>query len=154
MSPEQFVKQFNWSAETLSVARRSDFCCVYCGHFFFKDVASWIQFNVDHLRPGASGDRDERVQNKVAACWPCNKLKSTFDPGRENPDATLEELIEIAKRHIDDVRTKRAEKVDAMREAMKHLEEGKARQVRQPPNPSIERTLSGLRPPSASHVKR
>jgi hypothetical protein len=23
-----------------------------------------------------------------------------------------------------------------------------------PPNPSIERTLSGLRPPSASHVKR
>jgi 5-methylcytosine-specific restriction endonuclease McrA len=126
MTPEQFIRKFNWSTETLTVARRSNFRCVYCNHFFFQDVASWIQFNVDHLRPGSSGDRDERIENKVAACWPCNKLKSTFDPGNGNPEAPLQDLIEIAKRHIDEVRAKRREKVDGMREAIRNLEEGNA----------------------------
>jgi len=122
MSPEQFVKQFNWSAETFTVARRSNFRCVYCDHFFFKDVESWTQFNVDHLRPGTSGDRDERSENKVAACWTCNRLKSSFDPGIQHPEATQQELIEIAKVHVNEVRAKRLAKVHAMRAAISELE--------------------------------
>lgn len=121
MSPEQFVKQFGWSTETFQAARESSFKCVYCGHSFFESVDAWTQFNVDHLRPGVSGDRDERVDNKVAACWTCNKLKSTFDPGLATPNGTKEDLIATARVFIQEARDKRAIKVDAMREAAKLL---------------------------------
>jgi 5-methylcytosine-specific restriction endonuclease McrA len=123
VNPEQFVKQFAWSMETFRAARETDFRCSYCGHFFFDSVDSWTQFNVDHLRPGAAGDRDERVENKVAACWTCNKLKSNFDPGKERPTATKLELVEIAREHILKARERRTVKVSAMRQAVAALSE-------------------------------
>lgn len=121
MTPEQFVKQFGWSTETFRAARETNFCCAYCNHFFFDNVDSWTQFNVDHLRPGRVGERDERLENKVAACWTCNKLKSTFDPGMAAPNRTKLELIAAAKEYIAEVRRRRTTKVDAMREAIQRL---------------------------------
>ncbi len=121
MSPEQFVKNFNWSMETFLVARETKFQCAYCNLFFFKDIDSWTQFNVDHLRPRKDGDRDERIENKVAACWTCNKLKSNFDPGSDNCVISKLELIERAKSYIIDVQNRRSVKVGAMRNAVNQL---------------------------------
>src|SRR3989338_8346718 len=117
MTPEQFVKQFRWSLETFQVAREAQFRCVYCGHSFFDSVDAWTQFNVDHLRPGSAGERDERAENKVAACWTCNKLKSNFDPGEGVAEANRDDLIGIAKEFIEKARQVRNAKVVAMREA-------------------------------------
>lgn len=124
MSPEQFVKQFGWSTETFQAARESQFKCAYCGHSFFESVDAWTQFNVDHLRPGVPGDRDERVENKVVACWTCNKLKSNFDPGVVLPNGTKTDLIAAAKIFIEEARAKRCIKVDAMRQAVQKLLDG------------------------------
>ncbi|MFC7460828.1 HNH endonuclease [Hydrogenophaga defluvii] len=121
MSPEQFMKNFNWSMETFLVARKTKFQCAYCNLFFFKDIDSWTQFNVDHLRPRKDGVRDERIANKVAACWTCNKLKSNFDPGGDDCIVSKLELIERAKSYIIEVRNRRSEKVVAMRNAMNQL---------------------------------
>jgi 5-methylcytosine-specific restriction endonuclease McrA len=118
MTPEAFAKQFCWSAETLQVAMEAKFRCVYCGHKFFESVDAWTQFNVDHLRPGSNKtERDERIENKVAACWTCNKIKASFDPGAEEVGASRERLIAIAKRYIEEARLRRGEKVTAMKSA-------------------------------------
>ena len=117
MTSHDFCKKFRWSLETLQVARETNFRCIYCGHSFFASVDAWTQFNVDHLRPGSPGKRDERPENKVAACWTCNKLKSNFDPGKDNENATRAQLIEIAKNFILGVRKRRGERVEAMKKA-------------------------------------
>jgi len=117
LTPEQFVQEFNWSLETFEIALEARFQCVYCGHKFFESVDSWTQFNVDHLRPGSRGDRDERPENKVVACWTCNKIKASFDPGADNPNATKTELIRIAGSFIKQARLKRKQKVEKMQMA-------------------------------------
>lgn len=96
MTPEEFTKKFNWSLETLELARATRFRCVYCNKHFFESLESWISFNVEHIRPRAK-THDESPENKSVACWVCNKLKGSFDPGEKNPAATREELIEIAR---------------------------------------------------------
>jgi 5-methylcytosine-specific restriction endonuclease McrA len=121
MTSDEFVKEFCWSLETLQIAREAKFSCVYCRHYFFKSVDAWTQFNVDHLRPGSNGERDERIENKVVACWTCNKLKSNFDPGKDNEHATRSELIKIAEKFIREVRERRSNKVKAMKEASAKL---------------------------------
>lgn len=121
MTPEQFVKEFHWSLETLRVARDASFHCVYCNHYFFDSVDAWTQFNVDHLRPGRAGERDERIENKVAACWTCNKLKSNFDPGSNESEPSRDRLISNATKFIDEARKQRTLKVKAMKDASAKL---------------------------------
>ncbi|TDL43594.1 HNH endonuclease [Microbacterium oleivorans] len=55
-----------WQSLRQSVLERDDFTCVYCG-----EVAT----TADHVLPKSRGGED-RLDNLVASCQPCNARKS------------------------------------------------------------------------------
>ena len=53
--------------------------CVYCGRDLLVDFESFMLSQEDHLVPTARLGPDD-LENRVVACYVCNKLKGVFVP--------------------------------------------------------------------------
>jgi 5-methylcytosine-specific restriction endonuclease McrA len=58
----------------MSVFRRDNFCCQYCGHEFVR-----AELTVDHIIPKSKGGKSTWL-NIVTACRPCNWAKADRTP--------------------------------------------------------------------------
>lgn len=54
-----FIRNHKWSKETLDLALETEFKCAYCGKYFFEDVDSYYQLNVEHIIPRKHGGTEE-----------------------------------------------------------------------------------------------
>ena len=53
--------------------------CVYCGRDMLSDFDSWMSLEIDHLIPVSKGG-DDSLDNRVATCHVCNRLKGQSVP--------------------------------------------------------------------------
>ena len=93
-----------WAPIWKEILVRDQLRCVYCGFDGSKDVHAFRQLvasgGLDHLVPTTQGGLHS-VENLVLCCWPCNKLKGSYDP---RPDVMPADSDEKRKVMIEKVR--------------------------------------------------
>ena len=94
-------KPLSWYRETYI---KDGYRCVYCGRDMLDDFESWMSLEIDHIIPKSKGGGDS-IDNLVASCNVCNRLKSTFVPeGYE--EMQKEELLRQIRANILEKRAK------------------------------------------------
>ena len=83
------------TSEALRVFERDQYRCRYCGLDGKASFEDWLVMTVDFVHPRARGGK-KHDENLVAACQPCNKIKSTrkFKSFEEARDYVLDRRAE------------------------------------------------------------
>jgi 5-methylcytosine-specific restriction endonuclease McrA len=87
-----------WSELWARLGERAGWKCEYCDLDFFASIENYKSMQMDHIVPLLPGEHT--LDNLAASCSVCNLFKRRFNPreGREN--ATREELVSVARAHV------------------------------------------------------
>ena len=107
--------RYRWSNEAVALGIKHDFRCVYCGRDFLLSIDDFDTWQFDHVVP-ASKNGPDAIENKVIACKLCNFTKRNFDPSTlAGPNATLSELTQLAKDHVQSRRAENSQKLNEIK---------------------------------------
>jgi CRISPR/Cas system Type II protein with McrA/HNH and RuvC-like nuclease domain len=81
------------------VFERDHHRCVFCGRDLLVDFESWMLSQEDHLVPSSKLGLDE-LENRVIACYVCNKLKAAYVPDFPLTETNRTKYINAIRDHI------------------------------------------------------
>ncbi len=97
----------SWGEEWATVCERAGYKCEYCDKDMLASQNDYLSMQNDHIIPRRANGQDD-IKNYALSCPTCNmRLKRGWNPADvAGEDACREELIQAARRHVSEERSR------------------------------------------------
>jgi len=119
---EQIIKELvaqGWSRQTLSMWRRANYKCEYCGKSLIDSADDYFfSAEKDHVVPGAG----EELENLALACRVCNRIKRRKNFTEGGTIIQRSEIIAKAAQYIAQIRKRDLDRLAVQLKLLRSLD--------------------------------